>query len=565
MMRIKEKTREQLLKEINQLRNKIAKQTSTQGEKNLLKQQKISDKILETSSALIIGLDKNHLIRIFNSGAENITGYKKKDVIGKDWFDIFFPDEMLDEMNKVWENVWGVTSHSYVNLILSKTGEEKVISWQSTGIYEGRNDKNHLLISMGEDITKRKQAEAELMNSENNLHNLIENLMDGVAIADENSKHIYVNSRFSEITGYSKNELLNMTGWDFTRQEDRAKLKQKMKDRMAGKQVDTHYERVLLKKDGTEVPVEMSTTVTNWQGQQRPMAIIHDITEQKNTKEKLEKYHNHLEEIVKQRTADIENQSKRLEESQQALTFLLEDVNDARKELEKANQQLIAANIDMESFTYSVSHDLRAPLRAILGFSKKFTDSYGKLIDKEGKRLLNVINDNTKKMGMLIDDLLDFSRMGRAGMHKVKVDIKGLVHETWNDQKNQFNNRKIELTIKELPMVNGDRNMLRQVLYNLLSNAAKFSKNKKISKIEVGFEEGSSETIYYVKDNGVGFDMKYKDKLFQVFQRLHSDREFMGTGVGLAIVHKVINRHGGKVWARSTINRGATIYFSLPK
>ncbi len=295
------------------------------------------------------------------------------------------------------------------------------------------------------------------------------------------------------------------------------------------------------------------------------IGTIQDITDRKHAEQELAKYREQLEKTVKQRTADIDNKSKKLEESQRALTFLLEDVNDARVELEQTNKQIILTNKEMESFTYSVSHDLRAPLRAILGFSNKFTDSYGKFVDKEGKRLLKVINDNTKKMGMLIDDLLDFSRMGRSEMRKVKVDIKGLVNETWNEQKNQFADRKIELTIKDLPITNGDRNMLRQVLFNLLSNAAKFTKNKKISKIEVGFEERKSEIIYYVKDNGVGFDMKYKDKLFQVFQRLHSDREFEGTGVGLAIVHRVISRHGGKVWAKSTINKGATIYFSLPK
>lgn len=167
-------------------------------------------------------------------------------------------------------------------------------------------------------------------------------------------------------------------------------------------------------------------------------------------------------------------------------------------------------------------------------------------------------------MSTLIDNLLSFSRMSRSELYKVKIDIKGLALETWNDQKDNYGDREIDLNIMDLPAANGDRNMLRQVLYNLLSNAAKFSKDKEISKIEVGFKMDNAETIYYVKDNGVGFDMKYIDKIFEVFQRLHSDSEFDGTGVGLAIVKRIITRHQGRVWAESIKDKKTTIFFTLP-
>lgn len=426
------------------------------------------------------------------------------------------------------------------------------------------------------DITERmfaelaeKKAEQALKDSEYLLRESQEIAHIGSYVLDIQTGTWVGSMVLNELFGIDENYNKDMPGWmQIVHPEDQAIMKDYLSTNVLKnhESFNTEY-RIKRINDQQEFWVH-GTGELEFDKDGNPMKMIgtiQDITDRKHGEEELAKHREQLEETVKKRTSEIENQSKKLEESQRALTFLLEDVNDARVELEQTNKQIILKNKEMESFTYSVSHDLRAPLRAILGFSNKFTDSYGKFVDKEGKRLLKVINDNTKKMGMLIDDLLDFSRMGRSEMRKVKVDIKGLVNETWNEQKNQFADRKIELTIKDLPIANGDRNMLRQVLFNLLSNAAKFTKNRKISKIEVGFEEKKSETIYYVEDNGVGFDMNYIDKLFQVFQRLHNDREFEGTGVGLAIVQKVIHRHGGKVWAKSTINKGATIYFSLPK
>jgi signal transduction histidine kinase len=226
--------------------------------------------------------------------------------------------------------------------------------------------------------------------------------------------------------------------------------------------------------------------------------------------------------------------------------------------------QLEAANKELEAFSYSVSHDLRAPLRAIDGFSHILLDDYAGKLDEEGQRLLSVVRDNTGRMGQLIDDMLQFSRTGRLELNFAQVDMERLVREVVEELKPTFAGSKLQLEIESVPPIRGDRAMLHQVFVNLLSNAIKFSQHKEMPKVQVGGSVEGDEAVYYVKDNGAGFDMQYAGKLFGVFQRLHSMEEFEGTGIGLAIVKRIVTRHGGRVWAEGKVNEGATIYFALP-
>jgi signal transduction histidine kinase len=242
----------------------------------------------------------------------------------------------------------------------------------------------------------------------------------------------------------------------------------------------------------------------------------------------------------------------------------LEERKRAEKELIKRTTQLEAANKELEAFSYSVSHDLRAPLRAIDGFSRVILEEYTGKLDDEGKRYLKIIRDNTQKMGQLIEDLLALSRLGRKQMDISEIDMAKLVKDVFDELKaTAAPERTIQLDIKTLPPAHGDQSMIRQVFVNLISNSIKFTRPKENAVIEVGGETKGSENIYYVKDNGVGFDMQYLNKLFGVFQRLHSAEEFEGTGVGLAIVQRIIHRHGGRVWAEGKVNEGATFYFTL--
>tara|TARA_R110001599_G_scaffold64023_3_gene178827 strand:- start:444131 stop:445528 length:1398 start_codon:yes stop_codon:yes gene_type:complete len=247
------------------------------------------------------------------------------------------------------------------------------------------------------------------------------------------------------------------------------------------------------------------------------------------------------------------------------ILYEIEQRKKIQRAIEKSAAQLELTNKELESFSYSVSHDLRSPLRAIDGYSRIFEEDYQATLDDEGRRLLAVIRTSSKKMGVLIDDLLAFSQMGRKRVEPTKVDMNKLVEETWSEVCHHAGKDDLVLEKSSLPAIFGDRALLRQVLVNLLSNAVKYSGNQAESKIEVAAVVKGHEIVYSVRDNGVGFDMRFYDKLFGVFQRLHTEQEFPGTGVGLAIAHRVIVRHGGRIWAESILGEGTVFYFSLPK
>ncbi len=226
---------------------------------------------------------------------------------------------------------------------------------------------------------------------------------------------------------------------------------------------------------------------------------------------------------------------------------------------------IVAVNRDLEAFSYSVSHDLHAPIRAIDGFSRVLLEEHSHHLDVEGQRLLSIIRSNTKQMGRLIDDLLAFSQVGRKGLEKSNIEMTGLARSVVYEHLQQEPDRSVDVTIDSLAAAQGDHAMIRQVFANLISNALKFMKHQPKPAVEIGWYPEGNENIYYVKDNGIGFDMKYVSKLFGMFQRLHSAEEFDGTGVGLAIVQRIIHRHGGRVWCEGKINEGATFYFALPR
>jgi len=226
--------------------------------------------------------------------------------------------------------------------------------------------------------------------------------------------------------------------------------------------------------------------------------------------------------------------------------------------------QLEAANKDMESFSYSVSHDLRAPLRAINGFTQILLEDYEQELNPDAQDLLKEIISNSDKMGKLIDNLLEFSRIGNQNVSMVKVNVRELVDTIISDLKALDSDRNVKVSIQQLADVKADKNMIKQVFINLLSNAFKYSSKRDDAHIEVSSYQQGGYAVYCVKDNGAGFDMEYYDKLYGVFQRLHSSNEFQGTGVGLAIIQRIVTKHNGKVWAEGKVNQGASFYISLP-
>lgn len=246
-----------------------------------------------------------------------------------------------------------------------------------------------------------------------------------------------------------------------------------------------------------------------------------------------------------------------------AFDHMTEALSQTNAELRQKAAELEASNRELESFSYSVSHDLRAPLRHVSGFMELLRQNAWPVIDATGRRYMTTILESSKRMGMLIDDLLAFSRIGRSEMKGKEVDTEKLLKGVIREMQGEIKGRDIAWKMGSLPVVHGDPSMLRLVLVNLISNAVKFTRTRPRAEIEIGCSSGKEEFVFFVRDNGVGFDMKYAEKLFGVFQRLHRQEEFEGTGIGLANVRRIVARHGGRTWAEGSVNRGATIYFTL--
>ena len=299
------------------------------------------------------------------------------------------------------------------------------------------------------------------------------------------------------------------------------------------------------------------------------VAVFVDIAAQRRLEEALRRAQTDLEQRVEESATELNRAVDLLEEEIKLRRQVEEEVRRLNEELDTRVQQrtsqLEAANRELEAFSYSVSHDLKAPIRAIDGFSRILMTEHTAQLDAEGRRLLEVICTNTKIMGHLIDDLLALSHLGRKRMRKTLFNLGALSRQVFNSLKIMAPKRNIQLTIKDLPPAYGDLSLINQVLVNFLANAIKFTKSRKNAIIEVGGWIKGMETVYYVKDNGIGFDERYTHHLFGAFQRLHSSEEYEGTGIGLAIVHRVIQRHGGRVWAEGKVGQGATFYFTLPK
>jgi len=386
-----------------------------------------------------------------------------------------------------------------------------------------------------EEINKRKIVEEDLHKTQNLLENLIKYANAPILVWDADYRIVRFNQAFENLTGLPSSEIVGQEMEMLFPPETREKTMGYIHQAGEGERWET-IEIPIRNVDGSErILLWNSATIYSYDGNKVEATIVQgqDITKRKLAEDSLKDLNETLEQRVEMRTT----------------------------QLETANQEL-------ESFSYSVSHDLRAPLRHVVGFVELLNDHLQGKLDDQSKHFLEVISKSTNDMGQLIDDLLSFSRIGKTVMESRKVDLNLLIKQVIETFEPEMVGRNIKWDIGKLPDVKGDTEMLKIVMSNLISNALKFTSLKTSARIEIGSKpdpENTNQVVFYIKDNGAGFDMQYREKLFGVFQRLHSQKDFRGTGIGLANVKRVIQRHGGKVWAEGVLEEGAVFYFTLSK
>ncbi|MDP8221291.1 MAG: ATP-binding protein [Candidatus Stygibacter frigidus] len=389
----------------------------------------------------------------------------------------------------------------------------------------------------------------------------------GITMWDEAGRLLQVNDNFCSITGYTQEDIKSeIIDWKTLTPEEHYETELAFHKKLIEEKKALPCEKEMKLKNGNKTTVLIAKEVIS-EDPFRGISFVLDISKRKAVEVELEEFRENLQEKVNERTRELEDTMKLMQSSRNSLSYLLEDVNDSRNNVIKVNEQLDLLNKELEAFSYPVSHDLKAPLRAIDGFSSALKEDYFDKLDDDGKEFIDLIRNNAQKMGALINDLLEFSRLGRKDINFTEVSMQELVDDVYGDMIGLEKDRKIELKTDNLCTVFADRTMIKQVVINLVSNALKFTRMEPVTKIEIGCvdSEDGKYVEFYVRDNGVGFDMKYYDKLFGVFQRLHTDETFEGTGVGLALIKRIISKHKGTVWAEGKSDEGATFRFTLPK
>lgn len=428
-------------------------------------------------------------------------------------------------------------------------------------------------------ISKMEQSESatkkyadELSRTKAMFEGLFEFAPDAILIVNQDGNIVRANKQAERLFGYSRNELNNALHDILLPERFRGKHMEHRRKYMTDPHIrpmGTGLELYGKKKAGIEFPVDIALGPMKIAGELYVITVIRDVSERRRAEDALWRAHDELKIKVMERTSALSITNEELlaeiEERRRTEAELEEARSHLEEQVAERTAELVAANKELDAFSYSVAHDLRAPLRHIEGFVQLLIKRLTDTPDEKIHDYANTIATASRRMEILIDSLLSLSHLGRTEIKKKKVGLNILVREIVRDIQSEAKGRDIKWEIDELPEVYGDQALLRLVFVNLISNAVKYTKTRTRAEIGIGCREERDKFICSVKDNGVGFDMKYSDKLFGVFQRLHSQSEFEGTGIGLATIRRIIARHGGSTWAEASVGQGATFYFSIPK
>lgn len=499
-------------------------------------------------ATLAIDLDKR--IIIWNKAIEEMTGIPAAEMISQGDYAYtvpFYGERRPQLMDLVFEDS-EETAARYP--AITREGDTLTTEVFCKALYSGKGawvlakaaplyDASGRIIGAIEiirDITMIKRAEDDLRQERQRLEGILRGTNAGTWEWNVQTGETVFNERWADIIGYTMNELspVSIETWERLCHPDDLKISGELLERHFRGDLDYYEcETRMLHKSGGWVWVLDRGRVITWTEDGKPLMVMgthQDITERRKAEGEILRLNEELEQRVIERTAQLE-----------------------------------ASNKELEAFSYSVSHDLRAPLRAIDGYIGILLEDFGPRLDDGGKHACSVISKNARRMGKLIDDLLAFSRIGRTDLQFSPIDMEHIVNSTFLELTTPEDRERIDFHVARLPRALGDPNLIRQAWINLLGNAVKFSSKKERAVIEVRAEQQGDEVVYSIRDNGAGFDMRYADKLFGVFQRLHNDRDFEGTGVGLAILSRIILRHGGRVWTEGETDQGATFYFSMKR